>query len=256
MKNAHRKRHAVVWAALILLISGLPGSLVVAESPAGEANRERPRFDERADERRRMVEMHIRPEIDDNRVLAAMRHVPRHLFVPPRLRGDAYANRPLPIGQGQTISQPYIVAAMTEALKLKPDDKVLEIGTGSGYQAAVLSELTPRVYSIEILESLGNEARERFQQLGYDTIETRIADGYYGWEEHAPFDAIIVTAAAGHLPPPLIAQLAPGGRMIAPVGGPYEVQRLILVTKDQDGEVRHEFLMPVRFVPMTGRAQE
>lgn len=211
----------------------------------------RPRFDERAADRRRMVATQMR-DIESERVLAAMRAVPRHLFVPDHLRRVAYADRPLPIGEGQTISQPYIVAYMTEKLRLEPDDRVLEIGTGSGYQAAVLNEFTPHVYTVEILESLGESAARRLAELGYETVETKIADGYYGWEQAAPFDAIIVTAAAGHVPPPLVKQLAPGGRMIVPVGGTYEVQRLILVRKDAGGEVEHESLIPVRFVPLVG----
>jgi len=194
--------------------------------------------------------------VEDPAVLEAMEHVPRHEFVPEHYARDAYRDSPLPIGFGQTISQPYIVAFMTELLELKPGDRVLEIGTGSGYQAAVLSELTPRVFSIEIIEELGKAAAERFASLGYATIETKIADGYYGWEEKGPFDAVIVTCAAGHVPPPLIEQLKPGGRMVIPVGPVYDVQYLIRVTKDEEGEVRAERMLPVRFVPMTGRAQE
>jgi len=145
---------------------------------------------------------------------------------------------------------------MTELLEVEPGDKILEIGTGSGYQAAVLTELTPYVYTIEIIEVLGEQAAERLETLGYATVSTKIADGYYGWEEHAPFDGIIVTCAAGHVPPPLLAQLGLGGKMVIPVGGVYEVQDLIRVTKDEEGTIRSQRLLPVRFVPMTGRAQE
>jgi len=218
---------------------------------------DKPRFAERAEERERMVaEQIIARGVGDAAVLDAMRQVPRHRFVPAQYVGNAYADRPLPIGHGQTISQPYIVALMTELLEVKPGDAILEIGTGSGHQAAVLTELTPSVYSIEIIDVLGEQAAERLATLGYTTVEARIADGYYGWEEQAPFDGIIVTCAAGHIPPPLLAQLAPGGRMVIPVGPVYDVQYLVLVTKDQDSALRSEALLPVRFVPMTGRAQE
>ncbi|MFP4373290.1 MAG: protein-L-isoaspartate(D-aspartate) O-methyltransferase [Spirochaetaceae bacterium] len=213
--------------------------------------------DDRAGERRRMVERHIAAEgISNEAVLAAMRAVPRHEFVPSEHRGRAYANRPLPIGHGQTISQPYVVAYMTEVLELEEDDRVLEIGAGSGYQAAVLAEIAEAVYTIEIVEALARTARRRLERLGYDNVEVTQGDGYFGRPEHAPFDAIIVTAAAGHIPSPLVEQLRPGGRMVIPVGPVYAVQNLILVTKDHDGEVGTEQLLPVRFVPMTGRAQE
>jgi protein-L-isoaspartate(D-aspartate) O-methyltransferase len=218
---------------------------------------DRPRFEERRTERHRMVRDQIADRgVTDEEVLEAMRHVPRHKFVPDRHAPSAYADRPLPIGHGQTISQPYIVAFMTEQIELEAGDKVLEIGTGSAYQAAVLSEITPHVYSIEIIQELAKQAAKRLDTLGYDTVEVKAADGYFGWKKHGPFDAIIVTAAAGHIPPPLVKQLKKGGRMIIPVGGTYEVQYLILVEKNQEGELRSNQLMPVRFVPMTGRAQE
>jgi protein-L-isoaspartate(D-aspartate) O-methyltransferase len=192
-----------------------------------------------------------REEIDP-RVLQAMARVPRHALVPEDLRSVAYENRPLPIGHGQTISQPYIVAIMTDLLALQPGDRVLEIGTGSGYQAAVLAELGVKVYSIEIIEPLGKLARTNLAGLGYDAIELRIGDGYYGWEDQAPFDAIIVTAAASHIPPPLIRQLRPGGHMIIPVGSRFLVQQLVLVDKDAAGEVTTRQVLPVSFVPLTG----
>jgi protein-L-isoaspartate(D-aspartate) O-methyltransferase len=185
-----------------------------------------------------------------------MRTVPRHRFVPEEYRDTAYLDRPLPIGNGQTISQPYIVAFMTEALRLEPGDRVLEVGTGSGYQAAVLAEIAGHVYSIEIIRSLAESARDRLDQLGYRNITVRHGDGYHGWPEEAPFDAIIVTAAAGHVPPPLMEQLKPEGRLVIPVGPVFAVQTLVLVERTAGGEVRTEQLLPVRFVPMTGRAQE
>ncbi|MDZ7759243.1 MAG: protein-L-isoaspartate(D-aspartate) O-methyltransferase [Desulfovermiculus sp.] len=193
------------------------------------------------------------PESIAQRVFDAMRHVPRHLFVPDQYQSAAYADRPLPIGSGQTISQPYIVALMTARLNIQPGDKVLEIGTGSGYQAAVLSEITPHVFSVEILEPLAEKARKRLSELGYEVITVRTGDGYYGFEEHVPFDGIIVTCAAGHIPPPLLKQLKKGGTMVVPIGGAFEVQRLTLVTKDEHGEIHTKALMPVRFVPMTGQ---
>ena len=217
---------------------------------------ERPRFDERADERVDLVETLISQGIEQQDVIDAMRNVPRHLFVDESQRRQAYQNNPLPIGHGQTISQPYIVAYMSEILEIEPGDKVLEIGTGSGYHAAVLSELTPHVFSIEIVEPLGQQAGERYDELGYHTIETKIADGYYGWEEHAPFDKIIVTAAPGHIPSPLMDQLKPGGIMAIPIGSPYQTQNLMKVTKTEAGEVRTQRMLPVRFVPMTGEAQD
>jgi len=186
------------------------------------------------------------------RVLEAMERVPRHRFVRPGELDDAYANRPLPIGHGQTISQPFIVALMTDLAKPEPEHRVLEIGTGSGYQAAVLAELVKQVYTIEIVDPLGMAARERLPALGYRNVEVRTGDGYYGWEEHAPFDAIVVTAAASHIPPPLVKQLKPGGRMIIPVGPAFLTQHLMLVEKRADGTVVSRQLLPVRFVPLTG----
>ena len=216
-----------------------------------------PQAEEAAELRRSMVEQQIEKRgVDDSLVLEAMRSVPRHRFVPSGTMRKAYADQPRPIGHGQTISQPYIVAYMTEMLQLEPGEKVLEIGTGSGYQAAVLAEITDRVWSIEIIEDLADTAKQRLRQLGYQEVRTRQGDGYYGWESAAPFDGIIVTAAAGHIPPPLIDQLTSDGRMIIPIGGTYEVQSLMLVEKSEDGEVTTERLMPVRFVPMTGAAQD
>ena len=185
-------------------------------------------------------------------VIAAMEKVERHRFVPAALSVVAYLNRPLPIGHGQTISQPFIVALMTDLMKVKAGDRVLEIGTGSGYQAAVLAEIAGSVYSIKIIEPLGKEAGERLQSLGYRNVETRVGDGYYGWPEVAPFDAIMVTAAASHVPPPLIKQLKPGGRMVIPLGTQFMTQYLMLVEKQMDGSLTTRQILPVRFVPLTG----
>lgn len=185
-------------------------------------------------------------------VLEAMLAVERHRFVPERLQSEAYMNHPLPIGFGQTISQPYIVALMTDLVAPDADDVVLEVGTGSGYQAAVLARLVRHVYSIEIIEGLANQAGERLVELGYDNVTTSLGDGYFGWEEHAPFDAIVVTAASTHVPPPLIAQLKPGGRMVIPVGGRFSVQYLLLLAKTKEGAVTTRQIASVRFVPLTG----
>ncbi|HIE10639.1 MAG TPA: protein-L-isoaspartate(D-aspartate) O-methyltransferase [Kiritimatiellae bacterium] len=183
-------------------------------------------------------------------VLRAMRTVPRHEFVSTRLRDEAYEDHPLPIGYGQTISQPYIVAVMTELLDPSPEDVVLEVGTGSGYQAAVLAQVVRQVYSLEIIEGLAAAARERLARLGYHNLEVKHGDGYYGWPEHAPYDGIIVTAAASHIPPPLLQQLKPGGRMVIPVGPPMLVQSLVVVRKESDGTIRQQEIMSVRFVPL------
>jgi len=254
----------IVASLLLLLCSPLPNAFSQPEEKAQisdptEKNWTPPRVSEFQEERAHMVQTQMvqrRPAIRDTSVLEAMRQVPRHLFVPRSLKRLAYADHPLPIGHGQTISQPYIVALMTEALEVKPGAKVLEIGTGSGYQAAVLFEQTPSVFTMEIIGALGNEAQERLQKLGYNTVKVRVGDGYFGWPEEAPFDGIIVTCAAGHIPPPLIAQLREGGRMVIPVGGVYQVQRLMVVTKDNQGKVRTRELLPVRFVPMTGVVQK
>jgi protein-L-isoaspartate(D-aspartate) O-methyltransferase len=179
--------------------------------------------------------------------------VPRHKFVSDIYLDRAYDDSPLPIGYGQTISQPYIVAYMTDILNLNKNSRVLEVGTGSGYQAAILSPIVKQVYTIEIIPELAKSAVTRLKNLGYHNIEVAIGDGYYGWNKHAPFDAIIVTAAAGHIPTPLIEQLKNNGRMVIPVGGSFLIQNLILVTKDKDGNVTTRNLIPVRFVPLTGR---
>lgn len=211
--------------------------------------------DEYVLERERMVSSQIiRRGVSDRLTLAAMRKVQRHLFVPDNMKPHAYEDRPLPIGEDQTISQPYIVARMTELLGLKGEEKVLEIGTGSGYQAAVLAEIAKEVYTIEIIESLANSADELLKGMGHKNITVKFGDGYKGWEEHAPFDGIIVTAAPDHIPQPLVDQLKVGGRMVIPVGENY--QQLKLITKNPDGKTTEENIIPVRFVPMTGEAQE
>ncbi len=189
----------------------------------------------------------------DSRVMEVIGRVPRHEFVPEDLRMRAYKNRPLPIGYGQTISQPYIVALMTDMLDLESADRVLEIGTGSGYQAAVLAELVEQVHSIEIIPELSEQSNTRLQQLGYKNVEVGLGDGYFGWPDQAPFDAIIVTAAASHIPPPLVAQIKPGGKMLIPVGPQFQVQQLTVVSKELDGTVKTRQILPVRFVPLTGK---
>ncbi len=207
--------------------------------------------DPRARERLDMVEKQIAAQgIADTATLRALSTVPRHEFVPERYRDRAYGDHPLPIGYGQTISQPYIVAYMTEIIRPRRGMKVLEVGTGSGYQAAILAEAGCEVYTIEIFRSLATSAEERLRRLGYGSVKVRHGDGHFGWPEEAPFDAIVVTAAAGYVPPDLIDQLKPGGRMVIPVGSIYGVQNLILVEKDRDGKTRTKNLLPVRFVPM------
>jgi protein-L-isoaspartate(D-aspartate) O-methyltransferase len=219
-----------------------------------------PAFHERVEERERMVKEDIEnypyQPVRDKRVLEAMRTVPRHAFVPEEYQRQAYRNSPLVIGYNQTISQPFIVAHMTEMLELEPDDKVLEIGTGSGYQAAVLAELCKKVYTVEIIPPLGQRAKKLLKELGYDNVEVRIGDGYEGWPEHAPYDRIIVTCAPDDIPRPLIDQLKPGGRIVIPVGASYQTQYLVVVTKDREGKIKKHRKYPVRFVPMTGKASQ
>lgn len=193
-------------------------------------------------------------DITDERVLNAMRRVKRHLLVPEKLRDHAYIDRPLPIGHGQTISQPYIVALMTQLAQPDKNARVLDVGTGSGYQAAVLAELVPQVYSIEIICPLAESARERLEFLSYDNVEVRCGDGYEGWPEHAPFDVIIVAAAPDHIPQPLIDQLAPGGHLVIPVGILF--QELLVIEKQKDGSVTKRSVAPVAFVPMTRKRKE
>ena len=218
-----------------------------------------------ADEQRRMMQ-EIQREVEytrsligksalDERVMQVMARIPRHEFVPGDSQRYAYDNSPLPIGCQQTISQPYIVALMTDLLKVEPQHRLLEVGTGSGYQAAILSQLAEQVYSVEIIPELGEQAKNRLKRLGYDNVEVKVADGYHGWLEHAPFDGIIVTAAATHIPQPLIDQLKPGGRLVIPVGSHWGPQVLILVTKTPEGELETRNVLGVAFVPLTRREE-
>jgi protein-L-isoaspartate(D-aspartate) O-methyltransferase len=235
--------------AIAALISAVTGAQIAAANDF-------------ASERRQMVEEIMASARDtgsvtgrrafDDRVIAAMGQTPRHAFVPADLVPLAYRNRPLPIGHGQTISQPYIVALMTDLARVEPDHTVLEVGTGSGYQAAVMSRLARAVYTIEIIEPLGVQAQQRLQAMGYGNVQVRLGDGYNGWEEHAPYDAILVTAAASHIPPPLIRQLKVGGRMVIPVGAAFMIQQLMLVQKNPDGTITTRQILPVAFVPLTG----
>jgi protein-L-isoaspartate(D-aspartate) O-methyltransferase len=236
--------------ALLLLVAG---SCLLDPAQAGD------HFRDSREQMIRLIEADVRHTSEylkqsslDTRVLDAMAKVPRHEFVPPHLVDKAYQNRPLPIGHGQTISQPYIVAIMTDLLDIEPGQRILEVGTGSGYQAAVLAEIGARVWSIEIITELGQQAQARLRRLGYDKVEVRLGDGYYGWPEHAAFDAIIVTAAASHIPPPLLQQLKPGAKMIIPVGSPFSTQQLILITRGENDEFITRQVLPVRFVPLTG----
>ena len=232
----------------------IPGDAKSLEEQLRTTPEEEKRFEK---SRLAMVARQIkRRGIKDKRVLAVMRKVARHKFVPLQYRGSSYRDSPLPIGLGQTISQPYIVALMTEVLKLKPEHKALEIGTGSGYQAAILAELAKEVYTIEIYKALGDAAKMRLEKLGYQNIQCRVDDGYFGWEKDAPFDAIIVTCAADHIPPPLIKQLKPGGRMCIPVGPVAMVQRLLLVEKSEDGKLSSRDIASVRFVPLVRKKKE
>jgi len=235
-------RHKITFKSILFLILVFVFQCTMAADPYMQM-------------RQAMVENDIkRRGIKDKKVLDVMGRIPRHLFVDKNLRNRAYADYPLPIGEGQTISQPYVVALMTEALRLKPADKVLEIGTGSGYQAAVLSEIVKEVYTIEIRKSLTDTAAKRLKDLGYGNVKVKYADGYFGWEQYSPFDAIIITAAANHIPPPLIKQLKEGGKLILPLGSTVYYQTLTLVTKKK-GDLDVEQIAPVAFVPMTGEAE-
>ena len=238
------------------------GPAAPSAPPASEFKPPTPRSaTERVDERRRMVERQLsrpadgRAPVTDRRVLDAMLAVPRHAFMPANVRAHAYEDSALPIGHGQTISQPYIVALMTQHLNVTPESKVLEIGTGSGYQAAVLAHLTPHVYSIEIVEPLAKRAAAALKEQGYNTVQTKAGDGYKGWPEHAPFDSIIVTCAPEDVPKPLWDQLKPGGRIVIPVGPARRVQQLVVITRSEDGQRRTQTITDVMFVPMTGESK-
>jgi protein-L-isoaspartate(D-aspartate) O-methyltransferase len=238
------------FLAVLALAGGLALAVLTAAPPAAAQGP-----DELAERRQRMVEEQIRGRgIRQPEVLRAMAEVPRHLFVPKELREEAYEDKALPIEYGQTISQPYVVALMTELLDLSGDEKVLEIGTGSGYHSAVLSRVADEVYSIEIIESLGRRAATRLAYLGFGKVQVRIGDGYAGWPQQEPFDAIILTAAPPRLPEPLFEQLKVGGRMVVPVGD--YLQDLLLIVKNRDGTRTSKRIAPVRFVPMTGEVQQ
>jgi protein-L-isoaspartate(D-aspartate) O-methyltransferase len=230
--------------ALLFLLHALMGAGDCAAQDLDAARRERMLYEIRS-----MALETGRHRFDD-RVMEAMGKVPRHRFVPASQQAHAYENRPLPIGEGQTISQPYIVALMTDLLNPKSSDSVLEVGTGSGYQAAVLALLVSKVYTIEIVAPLGTRATETLKGLGYSNVVTRIGDGYNGWPEAAPFDSILVTAAADEIPKPLIEQLKPGGRLVIPVGGRSEIQQLMTIDKNVDGTTLSRRTVPVRFVPL------
>ena len=243
----------VILTAIILIAASGPGAMPAAGDEDDTVFAERRAALMRHIETMGLSDLRVLGRDDfDPRVIQVMVRTPRHEFVPEALRHLAYANRPLAIGYGQTISQPYVVALMTDALALKPGDRVLEVGTGSGYQAAVLAGLVERVFTIEIIRDLGEAAAARLARLGYDSVRVRVGDGYFGWPDQAPFDAIIITAAATHVPPPLIQQLKPGGRIVIPVGHQFWVQYLTLVDKDPDGRVTLRQTLPVRFVPLTG----
>ena len=245
MNTKKFSRHLLLLSSLIALFAQ---DALASEHYAAQRQQ---MVEEISADARRLVRAVGKDSFSDS-VIEAMSTVPRHLFVPPTRRHSAYENRPLPIGYGQTISQPYIVALMTDLLQPRAEHKVLEIGTGSGYQAAVLSGLVDEVYSIEIIDPLGQNATRLLKELGYDNVSTRIADGYDGWPEHAPFDSIIVTAGISHIPPPLIRQLKNGGTMVIPVGTSFQTQQLTLVKKDQNGAITTKQIIPVIFVPFTG----
>ncbi|HUP43674.1 MAG TPA: protein-L-isoaspartate(D-aspartate) O-methyltransferase [Thermoanaerobaculia bacterium] len=248
MSGAGRRLAAPL--AVLALAGGLALAVLTAAPPAAAQGP-----DELAERRQRMVEEQIRGRgIRQPEVLRAMAEVPRHLFVPEALREEAYEDKALPIEYGQTISQPYIVALMTELLDLSGDEKVLEIGTGSGYHSAVLARVADEVYSIEIIEPLGRRAATRLRYLGYGKVQVRIGDGYAGWPQQEPFDAIILTAAPPRLPEPLFEQLKVGGRMVVPVG--EYLQDLLLIVKNRDGSRTSKRIAPVVFVPMTGEVQQ
>jgi protein-L-isoaspartate(D-aspartate) O-methyltransferase len=241
-----------LWRSLIALAGGLiPAAADTMEARTPDEY-ERARMVEQIAALARETGEETGRAILSARVMAAMGKVPRHEFMAAGERQNAYANRPLSIGHGQTISQPYIVALMTDFMDVKPGDRVLEIGTGSGYQAAVLAELAGAVYTVEIVEPLAREAKERFERLGYRNIVARTGDGYRGWPEHAPFDSIMVTAAPREVPQPLIDQLKPGGKLVVPVGGQASGQSLLLIEKRADGTVTRRHVLGVRFVPLTG----
>ena len=249
-KNINKK---IILIAIIILIIFI---LISNGNNIGEKKEIIEDFDKYSQLRKSMVEQQLKTRgIDNEKVLDIMGNIERHKFVPSSLVNNAYDDNPLPIGYGQTISQPYIVALMTQSLEVDKNDKVLELGTGSGYQAAVLAELVKEVYTIEIIGELANSAEKRLKNLGYKNVKVKNADGYFGWEEFAPYDAIIVTAAANHIPPSLLEQLKDNGKLIIPLGSTLTFQTLTIVTKKED-DLETEFITGVRFVPLTGKALE
>lgn len=257
---AYPERKADCKTIVLMIVSILVIVLPAFSQEEEAETASHPAFSERIRERKHMVDRDIAnypyQPVKDPRVLAAMMRVPRHVFIPENFRKDAYRNSPMLIGYNQTISQPFIVAHMTELLEIEPEHKVLEIGTGSGYQAAVLGELCNHVYTIEIVRPLGLQAQTLLKELGYENIHVRIGDGYEGWPEEAPFDRIIVTCAPDKIPQAILDQLAPGGRIVIPVGGQYETQILVTVSKNKKGRISSKSHYPVRFVPMTGKVQD
>lgn len=245
---------------LFVLLFFIDGASIVFSQNPGQKTADHPAFAERVNERERMVRDHIENypynPVKDQKVLAAMRRVPRHCFVPADYRDMAYQNSPLPIGFKQTISQPVIVAHMTELLDVQPNDRILEIGTGSGYQAAVLGELCQHVFTMEIVSPLGKQALKLLNELGYIQVRVKVGNGYQGWPDEAPFDKIIVTCAPNQIPQPLLDQLKPGGTMVIPVGGQFETQYMVEVTKNHRGKISRKKHYPVRFVPMTGKTKQ
>lgn len=237
----------------IVLLGAIISMSMMSASAEDDYKKKRQRMLAAIQQMMEMTESSVGKASLGRRVEEAMMAVPRHKFVPPGNRSYAYENRPLPIGHRQTISQPYIVALMTDLAAVTSESVVLEVGTGSGYQAAVLSELVNHVYSIEIIEALGLEAKSLLRDLGYNNVTVKIGDGYHGWPEHAPFDAILVTAAAEHIPEQLIQQLKPGGRLVIPVGEPNRTQSLRVLTKGPDGKIEQRDVLPVAFVPLTGK---
>lgn len=248
--RAGSPRIVILILAWMALLGYLPGAVADAAEDPGFA-RARARMVAAVEADVRATSDHIGFGRLDGAVMQALGSVQRHRFVPEEEQSRAYNNHPLPIGYGQTISQPYIVALMSNLLNPRPGDRVLEVGTGSGYQAAMLACMGAEVYSIEIIRPLAESAARRLQEQGYDKVQVKIGDGYFGWPEQAPFDHIVVTAAGDHVPPPLLAQLKNGGKMVIPVGGQFSVQHLILVTKDANGNLSSRQILPVRFVPLT-----
>jgi protein-L-isoaspartate(D-aspartate) O-methyltransferase len=248
-----RRRAFGLISIIALLVVATAHAMPPPGAPDGDPYTEaRARLVEEVASDVRMTSRYLGTDRLDPRVMRAIGQVPRERFVPPPLRGRAYGNHPLPIGDGQTISQPYIVAIMSHLIAIEPGERVYELGTGSGYQAAVLAEMGAEVYSIEIVPALAARAAETLANLGYDNVHVRAGDGYQGWPEAAPFDAIVVTAAGPEIPPPLIDQLRVGGRLVMPVGGEFQTQQLVVLVKQPDGELQRRNVLPVRFVPITG----